>query len=75
MELVSAVTDPEGCGDSRDVFEGHAEYRGDVLVNLGWLGEAQLWEELLLLLSEYCRGRDVVRIVAPSAHSVVEFAV
>ena len=75
MELVSQVTDAVGRGDSRDVFEGHAEYGGDVLVCLGWLWEAQLREELELLLSVHCRGWGVERIVAPSAHSVMEFVV
>ena len=75
MVLVSSVTDPGGCGDSRDIFEGHAEYGGDLLGCLSWLGEAQLREELLLLLSVHCRGWGVERIVTPSAHSVVELIV
>ena len=45
------------------------------MVCLSWLRKAELWEKWLLLLSVHCRGRGVVWIVAPSAHSVIEFAI
>ena len=45
------------------------------MVCLGQLRKAEQRQELLLLLRIHCRGRGVVRIVAPSAHSVIEFAI
>ena len=69
-QISLAVKAPRCSGDSRDVLEGHAEYRGDILMCLG-----ELREELQLLLGVDCEERRAVRIMAARANSVEELSV